>query len=79
MTASIKTVKKWLLDNVADDAEAESKYNYETARISRQDNQLDMELQQLETQHEAIMKEYESVKEVISSNVDRTFGLFSDG
>ena len=61
------------------DHEAQSKYECETARISRQDNQLDMELQQLETQHEAIMKEYESVKEVISSNVDRTFGLFSDG
>ncbi len=72
------TEMEYVLDT-SDDAEAESKYNYETARISRQDNQLDMELQQLETQHEAIMKEYDSVKEVISSNIDRTFKLFSSG
>ena len=72
------TEMEYVLDT-SDDAEAESKYNYETARISRQDNQLDMELQQLETQHEAIMKEYDSVKEVISSNIDRTFNLFSSG
>lgn len=73
-----ETKMEYVLDT-SDDAEAQSKYEYETARISRQDNQLDMELNQLETQHEAVMKEYDSVKEVISSNVDRTFKLFSDG
>ncbi len=73
-----ETQMEYILDTT-DDAEAQSKYECETARISRQDNQLDMELQQLETQHEAIMKEYDSVKEVISSNVDRTFNLFSNG
>ena len=77
-TLQSETQMEYVLDTTDDD-EAQSKYECETARISRQDNQLDMELQQLETQHEAIMKEYESVKEVISSNVDRTFGLFSDG
>lgn len=73
-----ETDVEYVLDT-SDDAEAQSKYEYESARIARQDNQLDIELQQLETQHEAIMKEYESIKEVISSNVDRTFSLFSDG
>ncbi len=73
-----ETDVEYVLDT-SDDAEAQSKYEYESARISRQDNQLDLELQQLETQHEAIMKEYDSIKEVISSNVDRTFSLFSDG
>lgn len=72
------TDMQYVLDT-SDDAEAQSKYNYETARISRQDNQLDMELSQLETQHEAILKEYDSVKEVISNNVERTFNLFSNG
>lgn len=75
---SSNTEMEYVLDT-SDDAEAESKYEYETARISRQDNQLDMELQQLETQHEAILKEYDSVKEVISNNVERTFNLFSNG
>ena len=67
---------EYILDT-SDDAAAQSKYEYESASISRKDNQLDMELGQLETQHEAILKEYDSVKEVISNNVERTFNLFS--
>lgn len=72
------TEMEYVLDT-SDDAEAQSKYNYETARIARQDNQLELDLKQLETQHEAILKEYDSVKEVISNNVERTFNLFSKG
>ncbi len=72
------TKLEYVLDT-SDDAQAESKYEYEVARISRQDNMLDLELQQLETQHEAVLKEIESVKKVISNNVDRTFKIFSDG
>lgn len=72
------TQMEYVLDTT-DDAEAQSKYEYELAKVSRKDNQLDMDLKQLETQHEAITKEYDSVKEVISSNVDRTFNLFSNG
>lgn len=77
-TLESETDIEYVLDT-SDDAEAQSKYDYETARISRQDNSLDMDMQQLETQHEAVSKEYDSVKEVISSNVDRTFKLFSNG
>ena len=69
---------EYVLDT-SDDAIAQSKYDYETARISRQDNRLDMDMKQLETQHEAVTKEYDSVKEVINSNVERTFKLFSNG
>ena len=69
---------QYVLDT-SDDAAAESKYDYETAKLSQQDNNLEMDLKQLETQHEAVMKEYESVKEVISNNVERTFNLFSNG
>lgn len=69
---------EYVLDT-SDDAAAESEYNYELAQIEAQDNKLDLELQTLETQHEAVMKEYDSVKEVISKNVDRTFSLFSNG
>lgn len=72
------TEMEYVLDT-SDDAEALSKYEYESARISRDDNQLDLDLKQLETQQTAINKEYESVKEVIKSNVDRTFSLFSNG
>ncbi len=69
---------EYVLDT-SDDAQAESKYEYEMAKISRQDNMIDMEMQQLETQHEAVLKEYESIRKVISNNIDRTFNLFSDG
>lgn len=75
---SLETEMEYVLDT-SDDAQAQSKYEYETARISRQDNKLDMELQQLETQHNAVIKEYDSVKQVIESNVDRTFKIFSNG
>lgn len=68
----------WVLDT-SDDAKAESIYNYETTQLERKENLLEMELKQLETQHEAIVKEIESVDKVISSNIDRTFKLFSDG
>ncbi len=73
-----ETNLQYVLDT-SDDAQAESKYEYELAKISRQDNMLDIELQQLETQHEAVLKEYESVRKVISKNIDRTFKIFSDG
>lgn len=69
---------EYVLDT-SDDAAAESEYNYDLTQIEAQDNKLDLELQTLETQHEAVMKEYDSVKEVISKNVDRTFSLFSNG
>ena len=72
------TSVEWVPDT-SDDAEAESKYNYETARISRQDNQLDLEMKQLETQHNAIIKEIESVQKVIDDNIERTFKLFDGG
>ena len=72
------TSVEWV-DDTSDDAEAESKYNYETARISRQDNQLDLDMKQLETQHNAIAKEMESVKKVIDDNIERTFKLFDGG
>lgn len=69
---------EYVLDT-SDDAEAESKYQYEMASIKRKENQLDLELDQLETQHNAVIKEIDSVKEVIKNNVDRTFKLFSNG
>lgn len=65
--------------DTSDDAQAESEYETTLARVSRQDNMLEMEIKQLETQHEAVLKEIDSVKNVISNNVDRTFKLFSNG
>ena len=72
------TCIKRVLDT-SDDAEAQSAHEYQLAVLERKESQLEMDMTQLETQHEAILKEYESVKKVISNNVDRTFKLFSNG
>ncbi len=69
------TTIEWVYDT-SDDAEAESKYNYQTAEISRQEKELEMELKQLETQHNAVLQEIESVEKVIDKNVERTFNMF---
>ena len=72
------TLYRWIEDT-SDDAKAESKYDYETQKLKREEKRLDLELQQMETQHEAILKELESVRKVISNNIDRTFNLFNNG
>ncbi len=69
---------EWVLDT-SDDAQALSTYEYETSQLERKESQIEMEIKQLETQHEAIAKEIESVDKVISSNIERTFKIFSDG
>ena len=69
---------EWVHDS-AGDAAAESKYDYETARIGAQDNMLDLEIKQLETDHNAVIKEIESVDKLIGNNIERTFKLFSNG
>ena len=81
MTMDLLQADKYIeyVPDTSDDAEAESKYQYEMASIKRKENQLDLELNQLETQHNAVIKEIDSVKEVIKNNVDRTFKLFSNG
>jgi len=56
---------------------AEAKYEHDLKEINQKDKQLDMSLSKLETQRKALTTEYESVKKVISENVERTFGIFS--
>ena len=72
------TSVEWVQDT-SDDAEAESKYQYETTRISHQDNLYDLEIKQLETQLTAITKEEESVQKLIDDNIKNTFDLFNSG
>ncbi len=68
---------EWVLDT-SDDAAAQTEYEMEQARVSREDNRLDLEMDQLETQHNALMKEYDSIKDVINNNIERTFKLFQN-
>ncbi len=63
--------------DTSDDAAAESKYDHEKASIARKENLLDTELAQLETEYQVVSQEYESIKSLIKSNIDRTYNLFS--
>ena len=58
-------------------AKAEAEYTHKTKEIDKKDKQYDMELSKLETERNALTTEYDSVKKVISENVERTFGIFS--
>ena len=58
-------------------AKAEAEYEHKTKEIDAKDKKYDMDLSKLETERTALTTEYESVKKVISDNIERTFGIFS--
>lgn len=58
-------------------AKAEAKYEHETKAIDQKDKKFDMDLSKLETERTALKTEMESVKKVVSDNIERTFGIFS--
>ena len=58
-------------------AKAEAEYEHATKEIDQKDKKYDMDLSKLETERTALTTEYESVKKVISDNIERTFGIFS--
>lgn len=55
---------------------AQSDYEQATATISKDEKLLDLELSQINTEHNAAKTEYDSVKSLISDNVDKSFSLF---
>lgn len=55
---------------------AQRKYEQATASISKDEKLLDLELSQINTEHQAATTEYDSVKSLISDNVDKSFSLF---
>ena len=58
-------------------AKAEAEYEHKTKQIDQKEKRFDMDLSKLETEREAVKTEYDSVKKVISDNIERTFGIFS--
>ena len=58
-------------------AKAEAKYNHDLKEIDKKDKKFDLDLSKLDTERSALTKEYESIKKVITDNIDRTFGIFS--
>ncbi len=67
-----------IYDNLdtSDDAEAQAEYEAKSIILSNQDKRLDLELQQIQTQHKAVEVEFDGVRKVIDKNVDKTFKIF---
>lgn len=51
-------------------------YNTTMTSLSNAEKLLDLELTQINTEHTAVKTEYDSVKSLISDNVDRSFNVF---
>lgn len=58
-------------------AKAEAEYEHDLKQIDQKDKKYDLELSKLDTERNALNTELESVKKVISDNIERTFGIFS--
>ena len=64
-------------DNETAIAIAEVKYKNAITEIENKDKKYDQDLKKLDTEHSALQTEYESIKEVISKNTERSFKAFS--
>jgi hypothetical protein len=58
-------------------AKAEAEYEHNMKQLNNKDKKFDMDLSKLEAERTALKTEYESVKKVVSDNIERTFGIFS--
>lgn len=58
-------------------AKAESEYNRTMADIQAKDKRFDLQLKTIDTEHQAITAEMESVKKVIDKNIERSFKIFN--
>lgn len=53
-------------------AKAEAKYNRAMNDIKQKDNMYDLQLKNIDTEHQSLQTEYDSVKGVMSKNIERT-------
>lgn len=60
-------------------AKAEAAYNKAMKDIDAKDSMYDMELKNIDTEHTALQTEYETIKSVITKNVERTFKFSQNG
>ncbi|MCI1272959.1 MAG: hypothetical protein LKG27_00800 [Clostridiaceae bacterium] len=65
------------IEDTAGQAEAKAKYEKDTSEIEAKDKEYDTKLKNLDTIHSALQTEYDSVKGVITKNVERSFKIFS--
>lgn len=56
---------------------AEAEYNATMNKIENKDKRYDMELKNIDTEHNSLQTEYDSIKNAVSKNIERTFKLYS--
>lgn len=56
---------------------AEAEYNKAMNSIENKDKRYDMELKNIDTEHNSLQTEYDSVKSVIDKNIERSFKIYS--
>lgn len=67
------------IQEVEDDTKiaiAQAQYEEDLAQIERLDSRYDLQIKQLDTEHNTLQTEYESVKNVITKNVESSFQTF---
>lgn len=55
---------------------ATAEYNYEMGKINAKDKRYDLQLKNIDTEHNAVQTEVDSVKKVIDKNIERNFKMF---
>ncbi len=60
-----------------DDAAAKAKYDADMLKVKVKDQQLELDLKGIESQHKAVETEFESVQKVIQKNIEVSFKIFS--
>ncbi len=63
--------------DTSDDAAAEAKYEAAMKDLQKKDKLLELRLEQVQTEESAIETEIESIKQVISKNIEDSFGTFA--
>ena len=58
-------------------AVAEQVYKKRMDQLEAQDKQFDLQLNKLESEHNALQTEYDAVKNVIKNNVEKSFNTFN--
>lgn len=59
-------------------SKAEAEYSRTMNDIEAKDNIYDLELKNIDTEHSSLQTEYESIKNVISKNIERTFNFYKN-
>ena len=66
-------------DNSAAVTKAEAEYNRAMNDINSKDSIYDIQLKNIDTEHSALQTEYDSIKNALTKNIERTFKFSTSG